>query len=129
MAHSLVVSLPVQLPIPSSNHLLPYPTPFLPNLSAFLRNEVAWYDLASNSSGSLAGRLSSSATLVRASITDRTSVAVQNLSLVIVAFGVAFALCWRMALATLATFPLLVLSTSCEQAFYQVHCHGNTVHI
>lgn len=93
-------------------------------LAAFLRNEVSWFDSAANSSGAVAGRLASTATLVRAAVTDRISVAVQNLALVLLAFTLAFFLSWRMALASLATFPLLLIATIAEQASYQAGREG-----
>eukprot|EP00475_Leptophrys_vorax_P021218 TRINITY_DN2894_c1_g1_i1.p1 TRINITY_DN2894_c1_g1~~TRINITY_DN2894_c1_g1_i1.p1 ORF type:complete len:1196 (-),score=184.34 TRINITY_DN2894_c1_g1_i1:1134-4307(-) len=86
-------------------------------LRSILRNEIAWFDSDANSSGAVAARLASDATLVKAAIGDRISVIVQNASLIIVAFVISFVLNWRMALVIIATFPLLVLSAAAQQAF------------
>eukprot|EP00271_Cylindrocystis_brebissonii_P007435 TRINITY_DN20981_c0_g1_i1.p1 TRINITY_DN20981_c0_g1~~TRINITY_DN20981_c0_g1_i1.p1 ORF type:complete len:1281 (-),score=259.90 TRINITY_DN20981_c0_g1_i1:445-4287(-) len=84
---------------------------------AILRNEVAWFDRDANSSGAVASRLATDATLVRAAAGDRISVIVQNLSLLIIAFTIALILQWKMALVVIATFPLLIVSAVVEQAF------------
>lgn len=90
-------------------------------LAAILRNEVAWFDHPDNSSGAVAARLASDATLVKAAITDRISVLVQNLSLLIVAFTISFILNWRMSLVIIATFPLLVVSAGAQVSRATAH--------
>lgn len=86
-------------------------------LGAILRNEIAWFDDERNSSGAVAARLSSDATLVKGAIGDRISVIVQNFSLILTAFVISFVLNWRMAAVLIATFPLLVVASGAQQAF------------
>lgn len=89
--------------------------------AAILRYEVAWFDRRENSSGAVAARLASDATLVKSAITERVSVLAQNLSLVAVALVIAFVLSWRMALVVLATYPVLVAA-----AWIQVKSHPHS---
>ncbi|CAI5504593.1 unnamed protein product [Closterium sp. Naga37s-1] len=86
-------------------------------LASILRNEVAWFDHGSNSSGAIAARLASDATLVQGAIGGRISVIAQNVSLITVAFVISFVLNWRMALVVMATFPLVIVSAAAQQAF------------
>ncbi|CAI5484462.1 unnamed protein product [Closterium sp. Yama58-4] len=88
-------------------------------LASILRNEVAWFDHGSNSSGAIAARLAADAALVQGAIGGRISAIAQNASLVAVAFAISFALNWRMALVVLATFPLVILSAAAQQAFFK----------
>ncbi|KAK8965280.1 ABC transporter B family member 14 [Platanthera guangdongensis] len=85
--------------------------------SAILENEIAWFDQEENSSGSLALSLAAHATLVRSTIADRMSTIIQNMSLTMTAFTIAFVLSWRMAAVVLSTFPLLVGASIAEQLF------------
>ena len=81
---------------------------------------MAWYDDAVNSSGAIAGRLSSGTSLVKAAITDRINLMAQNLALLVIAFALAFGLSWQMALVGLVSFPINILYALGEHAFYQV---------
>ncbi|KAH7848867.1 hypothetical protein Vadar_009448 [Vaccinium darrowii] len=85
--------------------------------SAILCNEVGWFDLDENSTGSLLSKLAADATLVRSALADRLSTIVQNVALTITAFGIAFTLSWRLASVIIATFPLLVGASIAEQLF------------
>ncbi|PKA59622.1 ABC transporter B family member 13 [Apostasia shenzhenica] len=85
--------------------------------SAILKNEIAWFDRDENSSGSLALSLAADATLVRSAVADRMSTIIQNISLIVIAFVIAFVLSWRMAAVVLATFPLLISASMAEQLF------------
>ncbi|KAH0449278.1 hypothetical protein IEQ34_023078 [Dendrobium chrysotoxum] len=85
--------------------------------SAILKNEIAWFDRDENSSGSLALSLAADATLVRSTVADRMSTIIQNISLTMTAFIIAFVLSWRMAAVVLATFPLLIAASIAEQLF------------
>lgn len=58
----------------------------------------------------LASRLSVDAASVRAGIGDRICTVMQNMSLVITAFVIAFILEWRVASVMVATFPLLIVA-------------------
>ncbi|KAK4490259.1 hypothetical protein RD792_000921 [Penstemon davidsonii] len=85
--------------------------------SAILSNEIGWYDKDENSTGSLASKLATDATLVRSAIADRISTVVQNLALAVTAFVIAFVLCWRIAIVVVAAFPLLIGANIAEQLF------------
>ena len=79
--------------------------------------QVGWFDDEVNSSGAVAGRLSSDATLLKAAVTDRISILFQNLSVLVTAFTIAFVLSWRMALVVSASLPVLVACALAQQAF------------
>ncbi|KAL0360524.1 UNVERIFIED_CONTAM: ABC transporter B family member 13 [Sesamum radiatum] len=82
-----------------------------------LSNEIAWFDKDENSTGSLASRLATDATLVRSALADRISTVIQNIALAVTAFVIAFVLSWRIAAVVVATFPLLVGANIAEQLF------------
>lgn len=79
-----------------------------------LRNEIGWFDQEENSSGSLSSVLASDATLVRSALADRLSTIVQNLSLILAAFVIAFILNWQLAAVVIATLPLIVSASIAE---------------
>ncbi|KAH8947268.1 hypothetical protein BDL97_11G031200 [Sphagnum fallax] len=77
-------------------------------LSSILRQEIGWFDQDENNSSLVASRLSVDATLVRASVGDRMSVILMTLALLILAFGIAFYLDWRVAFVVFGTYPFMV---------------------
>lgn len=81
---------------------------------AILGNEVGWFDLDENRTGSLVSKLAADAALVRSALADRLSTIIQNISLTVAAFGIAFTLSWRLASVIIATFPLLVGASIAE---------------
>ncbi|KAH6782731.1 P-glycoprotein 13 [Perilla frutescens var. frutescens] len=85
--------------------------------SAILSNEIAWFDKDENSTGSLASKLATDATLVRSAIADRISTLVQNAALTVTAFVIAFVLSWRIAAVVVAIFPILIAANIAEQMF------------
>ncbi|XP_073289993.1 ABC transporter B family member 13-like isoform X1 [Primulina huaijiensis] len=85
--------------------------------SAILSNEIGWFDKDENSTGSLASKLATDATLVRIAIADRISTAVQNMALAVTAFVIAFILSWRIAIVVVAVFPILIGANIAEQLF------------
>ncbi|XP_040970649.1 ABC transporter B family member 13 isoform X1 [Gossypium hirsutum] len=85
--------------------------------SAILSNEVGWFDLDENNTGSLTAALAADATLVRSALADRLSTIVQNVALTMTAFVIAFALSWRIASVIIASFPLLIGASITEQLF------------
>ncbi|KAF6170168.1 hypothetical protein GIB67_038701 [Kingdonia uniflora] len=70
--------------------------------AAILRNEIGWFDDASNNSSMLSSRLEADATLLRTIVVDRSTLLLQNISLVIVSFVIRFMLNWRITLVILA---------------------------
>ncbi|KAK6938975.1 ABC transporter-like, ATP-binding domain [Dillenia turbinata] len=89
--------------------------------SAILTNEVGWFDLEENSTGSLLSALAVDATLVRSSLSDRLSSIVHNIALTVTAFVIAFTLCWRVASVVCATFPVLIAASIAEELFPFLH--------
>lgn len=85
--------------------------------SAILSNEVGWFDLDENNTGSLTAALAADATLVRSALADRLSTIVQNVALTVTAFVIAFTLSWRLASVIIASFPLLIGASITEQLF------------
>ncbi|XVF63662.1 hypothetical protein PTKIN_Ptkin09bG0104600 [Pterospermum kingtungense] len=85
--------------------------------SAILSNEVGWFDLDENNTGSLTAALAADATLVRSALADRLSTIVQNIGLTVTAFVIAFTLSWRLASVVIASFPLLIGASITEQLF------------
>ncbi|BBN12105.1 autophagy-related protein 9 [Marchantia polymorpha subsp. ruderalis] len=85
--------------------------------TGILRNEIGWFDKDQSNSCMLASRLSVDAASVRAGIGDRICTVMQNMSLVITAFVIAFILEWRVASVMVATFPLLIVALVGENFF------------
>ncbi|CDP07374.1 unnamed protein product [Coffea canephora] len=85
--------------------------------SAILSNEIGWFDMDENSTGSLMSKLAADATLVRSALADRLSTVVQNVALTVTSFVIAFTLSWRIAAVIIATFPLLIGASIAEQQF------------
>lgn len=85
--------------------------------SAILSNEIGWFDMDENSTGSLMSKLAADATLVRSALADRLSTIVQNVALTVTSFVIALTLSWRIAAVIIATFPLLIGASIAEQQF------------
>ncbi|KAG2269720.1 hypothetical protein Bca52824_064275 [Brassica carinata] len=85
--------------------------------SAALSNEIGWFDMEDNDTGSLTSILAADATLVRSALADRLSTIVQNFSLTFTALAVAFFYSWRVAAVVTACFPLLIAASLTEQLF------------
>jgi len=78
--------------------------------NSIIRQDIAFFDKKSNSVGALASKLGTDASLVKASLTDRTMLGVQNLTTVILGFTIAFYFGWLLTLILLAFIPLLIFS-------------------
>ncbi|PIA58603.1 hypothetical protein AQUCO_00500501v1 [Aquilegia coerulea] len=76
--------------------------------SAILKNEIGWFDESGNNSSILSSRLEADATLVKSFVVERTGTLVQNISLAILSFAIAFIFDWRITIVILATYPLLL---------------------
>lgn len=77
-------------------------------IAAILTNEVAWFDMDENNTGSLTAKLAADATLVRSALADRLSTIVQNVALTVTAFAIAFTLSWKLTAVVAACLPLLI---------------------
>ncbi|KAJ8650519.1 hypothetical protein MRB53_003542 [Persea americana] len=86
---------------------------------ALLRNEIGFFDHMNNNSSMLSSRLEADATLLRTIVVDRSTILLQNFSLVVTSFIIAFILNWRITLVILATYPLLVSGHISERLFMQ----------
>ncbi|CAN8313440.1 unnamed protein product [Cochlearia groenlandica] len=84
---------------------------------AIISNEIGWFDLDENNTGSLTSILAADATLVRSALADRLSTLVQNMSLTVTALALAFYYSWRVAAVVTACFPLLIAASLTEQLF------------
>ncbi|XP_026454965.1 ABC transporter B family member 2-like isoform X1 [Papaver somniferum] len=85
--------------------------------SAILKNEIGWFDETSNNSAMLSSRLEADATLLKTIVVDRSTILIQNLSLAVTSFVIAFILNWRLTLVVMALYPLLVTSHISEKLF------------
>ncbi|KAA6419418.1 MAG: ATP-binding cassette transporter [Trebouxia sp. A1-2] len=79
-------------------------------MQALLKQEVGWYDKEENSSGAIAGRLSTDTLSIRGAVGDQLGLIIQNLVTIIGAYVIAFTAGWKMTLVITATVPLLGLS-------------------
>ncbi|KAG6543543.1 hypothetical protein Mapa_015037 [Marchantia paleacea] len=77
--------------------------------SHVLRQEIAWFDEDSNTSGAVSGRLYSDAGAVRGMLGDSLSLAVQNCATILAGLIIAFSSGWELALVVLGLVPLLGL--------------------
>ncbi|XP_027345746.1 ABC transporter B family member 2-like isoform X2 [Abrus precatorius] len=87
--------------------------------SAILKNEIGWFDDASNTSSMLSSRLETDATLLKTIVVDRSTILLQNVGLVVAAFIISFMLNWRITLVVLATYPLIISGHISEKLFMQ----------
>ncbi|KAF8060513.1 ABCB6 [Scenedesmus sp. PABB004] len=76
---------------------------------AMLRQNIGWYDLDENASGRLGSALATDAAVLRGAVGDVFGVVSQNVSLMAVAYGLAFWLNWRVALLITGAAPLVVV--------------------
>lgn len=77
---------------------------------ALLRQEMGFFDQKDNSTGALATRLATEATLVKGITGDTLGSVALTLSTIITGVAVAFAGCWRLALVVLVTLPIMAVS-------------------
>ncbi|KAK9144290.1 hypothetical protein Sjap_004193 [Stephania japonica] len=87
--------------------------------TAILRNEIGWFDDAGNTSSMLSSLLEADATLLRTIVVDRFTILLQNCSLAVTSFVIAFFINWRITLVVLATYPLMVSGHIGEKLFMQ----------
>ncbi|KAF8676219.1 hypothetical protein HU200_047090 [Digitaria exilis] len=74
---------------------------------SILRQEVAWFDKASNSSGALGTRLSVDALNIRRLAGDNLALIVQSIASLTTGFVIAFSADWRLALIITFVIPLV----------------------
>ncbi|OEL13455.1 putative multidrug resistance protein [Dichanthelium oligosanthes] len=77
-------------------------------LAKILTFEIGWFDHADNSSGAICSQLSKDANIVRSLVGDRMALVIQTVSVVLIAFIMALAIAWRLALVMLAMQPFII---------------------
>ncbi len=82
-----------------------------------IQQEVGWYDKEENSSGAIAGRLSTDTLSIRGAVGDQLGLIIQNLVTIIGAYVIAFSAGWKMTLVVTATVPLLAISAWTNHKF------------
>jgi ABC-type multidrug transport system fused ATPase/permease subunit len=105
-----------------------------------LVQEVGWHDRPENSSGAVAGRLSSDTLSIRGAVGDQLGIIIQNLACLIAAYTIAFTAGWRMTLVITAAAPLIcvgawiegkatltVTEEVCPSVFHCRHAHQTCV--
>lgn len=86
----------------------------LKGFSAMLQQEIGWYDLPENSSGSLSARLATETALIQATTGEFLNRCVVALFTLVVAFVIAFAYSWKMTLILLVVFPVILVGSYFE---------------
>ena len=81
--------------------------------------EMAFFDRAENTSGSLTARLGVDTASIRGAVGDQVGVLAQNLTTFVAAYAIAFSSGWKMTLVITAVLPLLLFSTLTEAKFMQ----------
>jgi len=77
---------------------------------ALLQQEVGWFDLEENNSGSLTARLGTDAQHVRGAVGDALALMTQNFFTCVAGLTIAFISGWKMTLVILAVVPFIVAS-------------------
>ncbi|KAM7278901.1 hypothetical protein ACFE04_006035 [Oxalis oulophora] len=86
-------------------------------LGKVLTFEVGWFDLDSNSSGTICSRLDNDARVVRSLVCDQVSLFVETVAAVSVGAVLSFIISWRLALVMNAIQPLLIMCMYMQRAF------------
>lgn len=90
---------------------------------AMVRQEVAWFDEKSNSSGSLCARLSGDASSVQGATGQRVGIVLQSIATIGLGVGLAIYYEWRLGLVTLCFTPIIILA----QYFFWRIARGETL--
>src|SRR5699024_2761304 len=77
---------------------------------AILRQEVAWFDQPSNSTGAICARLSNDASSVQGATGSRLSVVAQAISILIAGVIISMSHCWKLGLLMLSFVPIILVS-------------------
>lgn len=86
--------------------------------SAIIRQEIAYFDVESNSSGALTTRLATDVALIQSMTSEMLNRNLVTLFTLGVAFTIAFIYSWEMTLILLASFPFLAIGSYIQmQAF------------
>ncbi|KAG6590565.1 multidrug resistance protein ABC superfamily [Phytophthora cinnamomi] len=76
--------------------------------SSMMRQEVGWFDLKENSSGSLVSRLATDSAILQSMTSDFLNRSLMTGTTFIIIFAIAFYYSWQMTLIMIATTPFLV---------------------
>jgi ATP-binding cassette subfamily B (MDR/TAP) protein 1 len=75
-----------------------------------LRQDIAWYDLPSNSSGALVARLATDSTLLQSATSDLLNQTLVNMATLGIALAISLYHSWEITLGVFATLPVFVFS-------------------
>ncbi|KAE9335554.1 Multidrug resistance 49 [Phytophthora fragariae] len=75
---------------------------------AMMRQEVGWFDLKENASGSLVSRLATDSAILQSMTSDFLNRSLMTATTFIIIFAIAFYYSWQMTLLMIATTPFLV---------------------
>ncbi len=81
--------------------------------------EMGWFDRDENSSGAIAGRLSTDAAHIRGAVADFAGMICQNMFTMIAAYAIAFSYNWKMTLVVTALLPLIAFGFVVQNKFMQ----------
>ena len=81
---------------------------------AMIIKHVGWFDKETNTSGLLASRLASEATMVEGLVGVRLGIAVANIVTIATGLGIAFSAGWKLTLVVLAMAPLVAFANAME---------------
>jgi ATP-binding cassette subfamily B (MDR/TAP) protein 1 len=86
-------------------------------LASILRQEQAFFELPSSSTGELSARLSADAACIRGACADVIGVALQQTGTVVCGYVVALYYDWRMALVVTASLPVITAAFALQTQF------------
>jgi ATP-binding cassette, subfamily B (MDR/TAP), member 1 len=86
-------------------------------LASILRQEQAFFELPSSSTGELSARLSADASAIRGACADVVGVALQQTGTVLCGYGIALYYDWRMALVVTASLPVITAAFALQTQF------------
>ena len=86
---------------------------------AMLKQEMGWFDMVENNTGSLCARLSGDAAKVQGATGARVGSIMQGIAGVLIAVIMGLYFNWKLGLFCSFFFPLLIIAVVCEQRIIQ----------
>ena len=81
---------------------------------SIMRRDISYFDKEENSTGSLATRLSNDSRAVTKATGEAVAKQLQALFTLAVGIGLSVAASWKIALVTLATFPVMIVASTIQ---------------
>lgn len=78
-------------------------------LRSILRADMGYFDNPKNNIGSLTSKIATDASMVKAVLSDRVSLTIENITTLVAGLTIAFVASWKVALVVLALFPIAVV--------------------